>query len=127
MRIAMPKYKRIWCEEKISYAATSRLFHGTARYLMGFETCSRFLFYTAIIATITISILLHQWTIAGIAVLLWSARFTMQLIVFRKTAKVFGERKFCALLLLFDFLQPAWNGVFKLQRKFRRKNEFMRK
>ena len=70
MRIAMPKYKRIWCEEKISYAATSRLFHGTARYLMGFETCSRFLFYTAIIATITISILLHQWTIAAIAVLL---------------------------------------------------------
>ena len=68
MRIAMPKYKRIWCEEKISYAATSRLFHGTARYLMGFETCSRFLFYTAIIATITISILLHQWTIAAIAV-----------------------------------------------------------
>lgn len=87
MRIAMPKYKRIWCEEKISYAATSRLFHGTARYLMGFETCSRFLFYTAIIATITISILLHQWTIAGIAVLLWSARFTMQLIVFRKPPK----------------------------------------
>ena len=127
MRIAMPKYKRIWCEEKISYAATSRLFHGTARYLMGFETCSRFLFYTAIIATITISILLHQWTIAAIAVLLWLARFTMQLIVFRKTAKVFGERKFCALLPLFDFLQPAWNGVFKLQRKFRRKNEFMRK
>ena len=127
MRIAMPKYKRIWCEEKISYAATSRLFHGTARYLMGFETCSRFLFYTAIIATITISILLHQWTIAAIAVLLWLARFTMQLIVFRKTAKVFGERKFYALLPLFDFLQPAWNGVFKLQRKFRRKNEFMRK
>ena len=78
-------------------------------------------------ATITISILLHQWTIAAIAVLLWLARFTMQLIVFRKTAKVFGERKFCALLPLFDFLQPAWNGVFKLQRKFRRKNEFMRK
>ena len=66
-------------------------------------------------------------TIAAIAVLLWLARFTMQLIVFRKTAKVFGERKFCALLPLFDFLQPAWNGVFKLQRKFRRKNEFMRK
>ena len=36
MRIAMPKYKRIWCEEKISYAATSRLFHGTAHFLHGF-------------------------------------------------------------------------------------------
>ena len=127
MRIAMPKYKRIWCEEKISYAATSRLFKGAARYIMGFETCSRLLFYAAIIATMTVSILSHQWIILGIAVLLWATRFMMQLIVFRKTAKVLGERKFCALLPVFDFLQPVWNGVFKLQRKFRRKNEFMRK
>ena len=127
MRIAMPKYKKIWCEEKISYAATSRLFKGTARYIMGFETCSRLLFYAAIIATIVISILLHQWTTLGIAILLWAARFVMQLIVFRKTAQAFGERKFCALLPVFDFLQPIWNGVFKLQRKLRRKNEFMRK
>jgi len=127
MRIAMPKYKKIWCEEKISYAATSRLFKGTARYIMGFETCSRLLFYVAIIATIVISILLHQWTTLGIAILLWAARFVMQLIVFRKTAKTLGERKFCALLPVFDFLQPIWNGVFKLQRKLRRKNEFMRK
>ena len=127
MRIAMPKYKKIWCEEKISYAATSRLFKGTARYIMGFETCSRLLFYVAIIVTIVISILLHQWTTLGIAILLWAARFVMQLIVFRKTAKTLGERKFCALLPVFDFLQPIWNGVFKLQRKLRRKNEFMRK
>ena len=94
---------------------------------MGFETCSRLLFYAAIIATMTVSILSHQWIILGIAVLLWATRFMMQLIVFRKTAKVLGERKFCALLPVFDFLQPVWNGVFKLQRKFRRKNEFMRK
>lgn len=127
MRIAMPKYKKIWCEEKISYAATSRLFKGTARYIMGFETCSRLLFYAAIIATIITGILLHQWTTLGIAILLWAARFVMQLIVFRKTAQAFGERKFCALLPVFDFLQPIWNGVFKLQRKLRRKNEFMRK
>ena len=110
-----------------SYAATSRLFKGTARYIMGFETCSRLLFYAAIIATIVISILLHQWTTLGIAILLWAARFVIQLIVFRKTAQAFGERKFCALLPVFDFLQPIWNGVFKLQRKLRRKNEFMRK
>lgn len=127
IRISMPKYKRIWCEEKISYAATSRLFKGTARYLMGFETCSRLLFYAVTITTIVISIFLHQWITLGIAVLLWATRFVMQLIVFRKTAQAFGERKFCALLPVFDFLQPVWNGVFKLQRKFRRKNEFMRK
>lgn len=127
IRISMPKYKRIWCEEKISYAATSRLFKGTARYLMGFETCSRLLFYAVTITTIVISIFLHQWITLGIAVLLWATRFVMQLIVFRKTAQTFGERKFCALLPVFDFLQPVWNGVFKLQRKLRRKNEFIRK
>ena len=95
MQIAMPKYKRIWCEEKISYAATSRLFHGTARYLMGFETCSRF-FYTAIIATITTSILLHQWTIAGIA-FCYGQHASRCKLFSEKTAKVFGEQKFCAL------------------------------
>lgn len=127
MRITMPKYKRIWCEEKISYAATSRLFKGPARYIIGFETCSRLLFYATIIATMTISILFHQWITLGIAVLLWATRFVIQLIVFRKTAKALSEQKFCALLPVFDFLQPVWNGVFKLQRKLRRKNEFMRK
>ena len=106
MRIAMPKYKRIWCEEKISYAATSRLFHGTARYLMGFETCSRFLFYTAIIATITISILLHQWTIAAIAVLLWSARFTMQPLSFKDCAtNSFAVSKTALRLLSFTWIK----------------------
>lgn len=127
MRIAMPKHKKTWREEKISHAATSRMFKGGARYLMGFETCSRLLFHAAIIATIVTGILFRQWIALGIGILLWAARFAMQLMVFRKTAQALGERKFCALLPLFDFLQPAWNGRFKLQRSFRRKDEFMRK
>lgn len=127
MRIMMPKDQRIWREEKISHAATSRLFKGTARYLVGFETCSRLLFHVAIIATIVTGILSRQWMTLGIGVLLWVARFVMQLMVFGKTAKALGERKFCALLPVFDVLQPAWNARFKLQRCFRRKDEFMRK
>lgn len=127
VRISLPKYKRIWREEKISYMATSRLFKGTARYLIGFETCSRLLFYLITIATIIISILLHQWIIAGIALLLWILRYVLQLIVFGKASKYLGERKFYALLPVFDILQPIWNSRFKLQRRMRRKDEFMRR
>ena len=127
MRISMPKYKRIWHEEKINYAATSRLFKGAARYLMGFETCSRVLFYVAIMATMIVSIVFHQWITLGIAVLLWIARFMLQLAVFRKTGNALGEWKFGALLPVFDLLQPMWNLGFKLQRRIRRQDEFMRR
>lgn len=127
MRISIPQYKRIWREEKISYMTTSRLFKGIARYLMGFETCSRLLFYLITIATIILSIILHQWIIAGIALLLWFLRFALQLVVFRKASTYLGERKFYALLPVFDILQPIWNSGFKLQRRIRRKDEFMRR
>lgn len=127
VRISIPKYKRIWREEKVSYMATSRLFKGTARYLMGFETCSRLLFYITTIATIIISTILHQWIIAGIALLLWTLRYVLQLVVFRKASTYLGERKFYALLPVFDILQPIWNLGFKLQRRIRRKDEFMRR
>ena len=127
VRITMPSYKRIWREEKISYAATGRLFKGAARYLMGFETCNRLLFHVSVIATIIVSILSSRWIILGLAVLLGAARFAMQFIVFKKTAKALDERTFCALLPIFDWLQPLWSLRFKWQCHFRRKDEFMRK
>lgn len=127
VRITMPSYKRIWREEKISYAATGRLFKGAARYLMGFETCNRLLFHVSVIATIIVSILSSRWIVLGLAVLLGVARFAMQFIVFKKTAKALDERTFCALLPIFDWLQPLWSLRFKWQCHFRRKDEFMRK
>lgn len=127
MRISAPKYKRVWHEEKISYMTTSRFFKGSARYLMGFETCSRLVFYVTVIATLLTGILRHQWIAVGIALLLWTVRFIIQLAVFGKTCKDLGERRFYALLPLFDILQPMWNFGFKLQRRMRKKDEFLRK
>ena len=127
IRISTPKYKRMWSEERISYMTTSRFFKGTIRYLMGFETCSRLLFYIAVIATVVNSFLSHQWIVLGIVFLLWLLRFLIQITVFRNASKDLGERKFYALLPVFDFLQPMWNLGFKLQRRIRRKDEFMRR
>lgn len=127
IRISIPQYKRIWREEKISYMATSRFFKGGVRYLIGFESCSRILFYITTIATIVIGILTHQWMALAIAVLLWILRFAMQVLVFNKASRDLGERKFYALLPVFDIMQPIWNLRFKLQRMTRKRDEFMRK
>lgn len=127
IRISVPPYKRMWCEEKISYMATSRFFKGTARYLMGWETCSRLLFYGTTLATLFTGILSHRWITAGVALVLWILRFILQLVIFRKIGKDLDERKFCALLPVFDLLQPLWNLGFKLQQRLRGKDEFLRK
>lgn len=127
IRIAPPAYHKVWREEKISYMATSHFFRGGARYLMGGETFSRLLFHLVILGTVVFSCLQQQWIVLGASLLLWFVRFALQLIVFRKTSKALGERTFYTLLPVFDWLQPLWNWRFKLQRLFRRKDDFLRK
>ena len=59
--------------------ATARFYHGIQRYLLGFETFSRLLFYAACIAGIVFGILNFHWLVAGIAFLMWLLRFTYKL------------------------------------------------
>ena len=127
MRITMPHYPKSWKEEKLSHVTTSRHFKGWTRHLMGLETCSRLLFLACILACIASGILMQDWIMAGIASLLWIIRFILQVVVFRKTSIALNERKFIFTLPLFDWMQPLWNLGFKLQQRFRRKDEFMRK
>ena len=94
---------------------------------MGFETCSRLLFFLAIIACLVYSIWIQDWITVGIASFLWLIRFVLLLVVFRKTSIALGERKFYSTLLLFDWMQPLWNLRFKIQQRAIRKDEFMRK
>ena len=127
MRITTPHYPKSWKEEKLSHVTTSQHFKGWARHLMGLETCSRLLFLACILACIAFGILMQDWIMVGIASLLWIIRFIFQVVVFRKTSIALNERKFIFTLPLFDWMQPLWNLGFKLQQRFRRKDEFMRK
>jgi glycosyltransferase involved in cell wall biosynthesis len=127
MRITTPHYPKSWKEEKLSHVTTSRHFKGWARHLMGLETCTRLLFLACILACIAFGILMQDWIMVGIASLLWIIRFILQVVVFRKTSIALNERKFIFTLPLFDWMQPLWNLGFKLQQRFRRKDEFMRK
>ena len=127
MRITTPHYPKSWKEEKLSYVTTSRHFKGTAQYLIGGESCSRLLFLACVLVCIVFGIIKQDWIMVGIASLLWVLRFILQVVVFRKTSIALNERKFIFTLPLFDWMQPLWNLGFKLQQRFIRKDEFMRK
>jgi glycosyltransferase involved in cell wall biosynthesis len=127
VRITAPHFKKNWAEDKLSYNMTSHYFKGISRYVMGFETCSRLLFFLAFIACLVYGIWIQDWITVGIASFLWLIRFILLLVVFRKTSIALGERKFYSTLLLFDWMQPLWNLRFKIQQRTIRKDEFMRK
>ena len=128
MRI-QPVYRyKNWKEEKISYMATARFYRGAQRYLSGFETFSRLLFYVACMAGIVFGILNFHWLVAGIALLIWLLRYITQAIVINRTAKEMGGgRKYYFSLPIFDILQPIQSLNFKLCRLFRGKGDFMRR
>ena len=121
------RYKE-WKEEKISYIAPARYYQGIQRYLLGFETFSRLLFYVSCIAGIASGVLNSHWLVAGIALLIWLLRFIMQIVVINQTAKEMGgNRKYYFSLPLFDLLQPIQSLNFKICRFFRGKGDFMRR
>lgn len=128
MRI-QPVYRyKDWKEEKVSYMATARFYRGAQRYLSGFETFSRLLFYVAYMAGIVFGILNFHWLVAGIALLIWLLRYITQAIVINRTAKEMGGgRKYYFSLPIFDILQPIQSLNFKLCRLFRGKGDFMRR
>lgn len=127
IRMQPLSYKKLWKEEKLSYAATSQYYKGTQRYLSGMETTGRMFFYLFFLALTSISLICHSWAMVGIAVLIYLIRFTFQCIVINRTARDLDERNFRLTLPIFDIVQPLTNFKYKLIRKFRRKSDFMRR
>lgn len=128
MRIQPVEYAKHWKEEKISYIATARYYRGMQKYLLGFETFSRLFFYALSIAAIALGLLNAHWLVAGAAFLLWIIRFTVQSIVINQAAREMGGgRKYYFSLPLFDILLPLESFKFKLNRRFRRRGDFMRR
>lgn len=128
VRIQPVEYYKSWREERISYMATARNYRGMQRYLLGFETFSRLLFYAVCVAGMVFGILHFHWLVAGLSLLLWLIRFVAQSIVINQTAKEMGGgRKYYFSLPVFDLLQPLQSLNFKWCRLFRRRGDFMRR
>lgn len=117
-----------WKEEKVSYMATARFHRGSQRWLLGFETCTRLLFYAACVAGITFGILSFHWVAAGAALLIWLLRYMVQAYVINKAATEMGDnRHYYFSLPVFDILRPIQSLQFKLYRFYRGKGDFMRR
>ena len=117
-----------WKSEKLNYDFTSRFYRGIQRNLSGFETCTRLFFYAACTIGIILSIQNMNFILAGIYILLWLIRLTIQMYVINKTTKDLGEKKrYYFSLPIFDFLQPIRSLKLRIHLLFTKKAEFMRR
>lgn len=121
MNIPETLTRKHWHDEQAGYAATARHYRGLQRYCNGMETTTRLLFYIAWAATCILSLLCQHWLAAGIAVVSFALRFTMQASVINRTARNLGEPgKYYLSLPLFDLTQPLqswhWKRRSRLQR-----------
>jgi len=128
IRMKPMKRFRDFKENKVNYMVTSRLFRGSQRYWLGFETLSRLLFIGLTIAIIVLSALSLNWLVGGAALLIWILRFVIQAVTINGTAATLGEkRRYYLTLPVFDILQPLQTWRFKIYRKLRRRSDFMRR
>lgn len=126
VRMSVPPFKRIWKEEKTSYAVTGHYYKGHARALNSLETWCCTLFQLAVLAGIGISITERQWILLAIIVLCWLIRFITTFLVFNKTAKAMGE-DLHYYLPLYDLCRPWFSYRAKMRYLLRTKADYIRK
>ncbi|WP_321330985.1 glycosyltransferase [uncultured Bacteroides sp.] len=128
VKIQLPEYYRDWKEEKVSYTATAKYYKGGQQTLLKMETITRLLFHLVFVATMVLSILSFHWFVAGVALLVWLLRYTIQAIIINRTATEMGDnRHYYFTLPAFDFLLPLQSLKFRLYRLYRGKGDFMRR
>ena len=108
-----------WRNIKTKYLTTRKHYTGNTAKLLSFETFSRYAFYTLFVALSVKGILSSINAIVFFAILLFSTRYFVQLIVINKNSKVYNAGSFHFSLLLFDFAKPIVSYLF-LKREKRR-------
>ena len=118
MEIISGNHPQRWREEKLNRAITSRHYKGGQRYLLGFETATRFLFLAACLLLIADTLYSHTWLPAAAALLAYAARMVCQCLLWKKAARATGSPQpcFCHLLPLFDLAIPLNDLRCRLQK-----------
>lgn len=127
VRRQLPRPKA-WREEKTGYASTAHFYHGAQRWLAGFETTSRLLFYLGWMGTAVWGGLNAHWVATGVTTLLFLVRWAMQASIVNRTADALGEKQhYYFTLPLFDWWQPLQSLRWKMKCMLRDKSDFLRK
>lgn len=102
-----------WRSLKSIYLYTKQFYKGFSAHLFGLETFSKYAFYAALIAAVTMSVFTSSYFPGGFALLLFIMRLWVQIVIINKNSLHFDGRKYHINLLLFDLFQPFNNLRFK--------------
>ena len=126
VRMSVPPFKRIWKEEKTSYAVTGHFYKGNARFLNSLETWICFLFHATFLVGLSMCIIEQQWILLGISFVCWLIRFLTVTNVLKKTAKALKEDLHYSLAF-YDFCRPWYSYRAKMRYLLRTKADYIRK
>ena len=126
VRMSIPPFRRIWKEEKISYAVTGRYYQGHARMLNSLETWACTLFHISVVVGLIMGILEKQWILLGVIALCWLIRLISVWNVFNKTAKALGE-DLNYYLPWYDICRPWFSYRAKMRYLLRTKADYIRR
>lgn len=126
MRMPLPKYKKIWKDDKIGYEVTGNHYRGKARISNSLETWSSLLFNLSVISSLYLGISNNEWIISACILSVWMVRTVTAMTVFCKTAKAMGE-DITPYLFLYDIMRPLYSLSLKIGYITRHKSDYMRK
>lgn len=97
---------RNWLIQKERHLSVSDKYNTPSKLRLTVEPVSRGIFYLAFVTAVVVSGLSFNWVAAAFAGLLFIVRFTLQLFIINKSAKILGERRFYFTIPLFDSILP---------------------
>lgn len=116
-------YFRMWKEMKVSRAATKKYYKGGKLTFFRLGALCFYLFLAAVVASIVYGTA-GNWLIAALAVLLWSVRSLVRIIVLRRSARLLGQPPLTGWLPLLETVQPLFGVYVRIYRMFRAKNDY---
>lgn len=126
MLIDPPADRYSWLEERIARISTARRLRGSHRYVWGFETATRYLFYLLCTALFALALMHDDWWTAEHAALIWLLHTASLLIVTNRAARTVGSPwrfRFSLIPLLLTI--PVQSLRLKIKQIFEDKGEYM--
>ena len=99
----------VWRSLKSKYVNSKRYYKGSASFIFGFESVTKFLFKIATIASVIYGIIIENYAITALAVLFFILHFFISLYVINRLSKMFEKVSVGISLLWYELLLPLYS------------------
>jgi len=113
-----------WRSLKSKYLYSKQFYKGFPPHLFNLESMSRYLFFAALTATISLSLHTSSWILTGMALLLLLLRYSVVFTVLNRNSRLLDGVRYHIHLLLYDLFQPFNN--FRFRRYANKRNRVRR-